>query len=241
MEGTSLGSSSTHPILATVDVYLQRLETRQNTRKVDFSLSLSLSISHLCNREAPCCKAVRTQAPLSPGSPTHRASASPIWPRWLPVPSGLHTRKEHVKRLQREVTPTTSAESGWPETGPRDTLTPRKLGKGVPTLHSQEASEKEGPLSLWYRRGRERMATLSDPCPPRNPSLGHLSNQCPVREERQEWAEEGRPGVCPTWEEWGWFELPLWASPCPLLLSLLLTSPAPLGAVWEFLLLIGSK
>lgn len=197
MEGTSLGSSSTHPILATVDVYLQRLETRQNTRKVDFSLSLSLSISHLCNREAPCCKAVRTQAPLSPGSPTHRASASPIWPRWLPVPSGLHTRKEHVKRLQREVTPTTSAESGWPETGPRDTLTPRKLGKGVPTLHSQEASEKEGPLSLWYRRGRERMATLSDPCPPRNPSLGHLSNQCPVREERQNGLRRGGQGSAP--------------------------------------------
>lgn len=32
---------STHPILATVDVYLQRLETRLNTGKVDFSLSLS--------------------------------------------------------------------------------------------------------------------------------------------------------------------------------------------------------
>ena len=41
------------------------------------------------------------------------------------------------KTVQRQ-----GAQSGWPEPGHRAAWTPRRLGKGVLTLHSQEDSRK---------------------------------------------------------------------------------------------------
>lgn len=116
----------------------------------------------------------------------------------------------------------------------------------VPGTHRDQGGwERESPLCTARRPVRSRECChceteVSNP-PPRYPFLGRLSGQRPCERGEERRGQGGGPGACPTREEWGWFELPLCTSPCPLLLLLLLPPAAPLGDVSEFLLLIGSE